>query len=38
MLFFAHTLRFMPALTVSEEEIDRMIGLLEEILMSPQSC
>ena len=26
------TLRFMPALTVSEEEIDRMIGILEEIL------
>ena len=28
------TLRFMPALTVSEEEIDRMIGVLEGILMS----
>lgn len=27
------TLRFMPALTVSEEEIDRMIGILEEILV-----
>ena len=27
------TLRFMPALTVSEEEIDRMIGILEEILI-----
>ena len=26
------TLRFMPALTVSEEEIDRMIEILEEIL------
>ena len=27
------TLRFMPALTVSEEEIDQMIRILEEILI-----
>jgi acetylornithine/N-succinyldiaminopimelate aminotransferase len=26
------TLRFMPALTVTHEEIDRMIDLLDEIL------
>ncbi|MHB1955061.1 MAG: acetylornithine transaminase [Sulfobacillus sp.] len=31
------TLRFMPALTVSEKEIDRMIGILEEILIRKQS-